>query len=175
MRGMTHNAVKSLYGAPLAGNVGKKLQQREQTVETPDWTVDAVRASLGGAIELDPCAHPDAQRHFATHNVVFPESCGLTASWMDRTYFNPPFDDLRSWLQKASQEAQHGYGVIGLFPCRPHRRWFFEHLKGAECVFLHYNVRFKGHKSAFPAPLVMCAWNCPIVYLGDRETHRIKL
>jgi hypothetical protein len=166
-------ALRSLYGAPpaLAGHAGKA--EREQTVLTPPWVLDAAREALGGEILMDPCAAPDPAAHFATvRNVVHPREDGLVQPWIGGTYMNPPFADLQVWLEKAYTEAEYGYPIVGLFPWRPHRRWFHAPLRGAEVVFLHYDVRFVGHTTAFPAPLVLVGWNCKIPPLGPRETDR---
>ena len=172
---MTANALHSLYGGAVArtpAHVGG--QEREQEVLTPDWILDVVREVFGGVIVLDPCA-PTHHDVIALGNYTEADN-GLVLPWTDGTYFNPPFADLQAWLEKASTEARpsapRGPRTIGLFPFRPHRRWFHAPLRGAEVVFLNYNVKFKGHKNAFPAPLVLASWNCRLPDLGERETDR---
>lgn len=169
------NALHSLYGGAsarkaLSGNVGG--QEREQEVWTPDWIWDVARAALGGRIALDPCAASRPEGWRAAHNVTLPGN-GLAITWDPvGTYFNPPYADLEEWLAKAYLEGGRGAKIVGLFPCRPHRRWFLECLRGSTLVFLHYKVVFVGHKNAFPAPLVLAAWNCTTPPLGERETGR---
>jgi hypothetical protein len=172
------NAVDSLYGkkAQLATNVGKKVQDRPQEVYTPDWVLDAVRATFG-AIELDPCAASVPEHQFAGVSLCLeldPACDGLALEWLDRSYVNPPFADLGMWLEKAAIEGSRGHRVIVLCPFRPHRRWFLDSCAGAQIVCLHYAVKFKGHKSAFPAPLCLISWNCVLPDLGSRETGRIQ-
>lgn len=95
---------------------------------------------------------------------------GLVEAWDPRgTFFNPPFNNLRPWLEKAVHERGK---TIGLFPFRPHRRWFLPLVETGTTVFLNYNVRFKGFDHAFPAPLVLVSWRCEIPHLGPRETGR---
>ncbi len=162
---MTRTALHSLFGA--VGGV-----EREQEVWTPAWILDAVARSFGGRIWLDPCAASRAEGQFAAHSITLPAD-GLAVPWdPEGTFLNPPFKTLEPWLAKA--HAAHGKR-IGLFPCRPHRRWWYASLRGAEVVFLHYDVKFEGHRSAFPAPLVLAAWGCSIIDLGSRETHRMRI
>jgi hypothetical protein len=171
------NALHSLYGgaqaregSALAGNVGG--QEREQEVCTPDWIVDVVRRTFGGEIALDPCAPSKPENPLIAVGNYTEADNGLLLPWRDRSYFNPPYADLQAWLEKAAHEARHGFRIVGLFPHRPHRRWFHPPLRGAEVVSLNYNVKFRGHKNAFPAPLDLVGWNCSIPDLGERETDR---
>ncbi len=160
------NAVQSLHG-----NGGKA--GREQEVWTPPWILDAAREALGGEICLDPCAASRPEGLYATDNYQLPLD-GLSLPWLDGTFVNPPFDSLRGWLEKAGMEArENNLRIVALFPWRPHRRWLWPPLQDSEIVFLHYAVKFVGHKSAFPAPLVLVSWNCRIPDLGARETARI--
>lgn len=169
------NALDSLYGkkTTLAANVGKSPQDRPQEVYTPDWVLDAVRETFGGTIALDPCAASVPEHQFAEVSLcreLDPVCDGLALEWLDGSYVNPPFVDLGAWLAKGAR----GRRVIVLCPFRPHRRWFFEACAGAQIVCLHYNVKFKGHKSAFPAPLCLISWNCVLPDLGVRETGRVQ-
>lgn len=170
-------ALKSLYGGKrkaLAGTVGG--QAREQEVWTPDWIIDAARTALGGTIDLDPCAASKPEAHFAKINITLPMD-SLTMQWAvpiaRGAYVNPPYAELEAWMKKCAHEADKGLKIVMLIPFRPHRKWFWPLLRAAEIVFLNYKVVFKGHKSAFPAALVMVSWNCRIPDLGERETHRI--
>lgn len=168
---MTATALQSLYG-------GKDPEQeREQEVHTPPWIIAVAREALGGTIDLDPCAASDRACHFATINLTLPVN-SLELSWHEHgvngVYVNPPFKYLEEWMFKMEDEARYDTRIVALYPFRPHRRWFWKYLGGSEVVFLHYNVKFVGHKNTFPAPLVMVGWNCTIPNLGERETKRIR-
>lgn len=100
----------------------------------------------------------------------------LKAQWTEGTTFvNPPFGWLKQWLARCAFESTTGRPLIGLWPLRPHRDWWVRGHAGADVVFLNYDVKFKGHATAFPAPLVLAAWNCRIPSLGKMENGRIKL
>jgi len=167
-------ALKSLYGrkAALAGNVGG--QKREQEVLTPDWILEAARAAFNSPIDLDPCASSNPACWFANNNITLPaDSIPIDWTFANNVYVNPPFNDLNRWLNKAASTAWHKTPIVVLFPFRPHRQWLWPALKNAHVVFLNYNVVFKGHKHAFPAPLTLASYNCELPDLGRRETHRI--
>lgn len=193
---MTANALNSLYGGSVAiarrtasdalcGNVGK--QDRAQEVLTPDWILEAASQALGG-IELDPCASTNPDNWFAKFSITEPgkfegvvaggAGCGVSAdaktiAWQaGRVFENPPFGDLQAWLGKAVECAAQGSKVVHLGPVRPHRRWWRPLVKRGQVVYLNYDVKFRGHKQAFPAPLCLVSFNCVIPWLGERETGR---
>lgn len=87
-------------------------------------------------------------------------------------YVNPPFGQLEIWMRQCLYEAQNGVKIVLLTPVRPHRPWWLPIVRTGKCVCLSYNVRFKGHTQAFPAPLALVSWNCTIPSLGARETGR---
>lgn len=178
---------------------------REQEVHTPDWILDAVREAFGGRIWLDPCAPSDPAAWFAYHNVTiplaalraaFPPSPGrpwtapppeVLSAWLAErgypdglaipwdpagTFWNPPYRDLGAWIAHNGRQAGRR---IYLGPFRPHRAWFLPGLSGSQVTFLDYNVRFKGHSSAAPFPLILAAWSCTIPPLGRKETGRWRV
>jgi hypothetical protein len=87
-------------------------------------------------------------------------------------YVNPPFALLEEWMRKCQEQAERGVAVVLLTPVRPHREWWLPIVRTGRCVCLRYDVKFKGHTQAFPAPLALVSWNCTIPSLGARETGR---
>lgn len=82
---------------------------------TPPELHDLIRAVLGGPIDLDPCASPDKQRHFAAENM---SAAGLDVQWVGRVFVNPPYSDTKAWVAKAAEEWASGRldGVVMLIP-----------------------------------------------------------
>lgn len=157
----TKNALKSFYGS----------KDRQQEIHTPDWVIDVVKETLGGAIDLDPCAASSLENWFATNNITLPDD-SLKIDWTqygNSVYVNPPYKYLKKWLLKCSQTPMK---IVALVPVRVHRKWFNELTKDAEIVFLDGNFKFKGYKDTYPVPLCLVSWNCKIPSLGTRETNR---
>src|SRR5574342_339861 len=127
--------------------------------KTRDW-----QTGFGG-IAMDPCGHPDApiQADDPVYGRTGGQIDGLEIPWPQRTYANPPFNELKAWLKKAAREACRmqvsGYtpDVMLLAPVRTHRVWFWDLGMVSSMAWLK-PVKFHGHKQAFPAPLVMLYW-----------------
>ncbi len=166
------NALHSLYGGTtkrrraLAGNVGVKQEDREQTVFTPMWFVSQLVEEMeysGLEYALDPCTtqdNPTGAADFYTE-----ETDGLSKCWKytdGAFFFNPPFKDLEEWLCKARNEwwleGARGYGLV---PTRPQREWFGELVAGLPVCNLR-PLKFVGHKQAFPAPLSLICYGLPV-------------
>lgn len=72
----------------------READHPNQTALTPPYVLEPVRATLGGFIDLDPCAIPEnncrAERFYA------PPQDGLGLPWdADRIYVNPPYGKAR--------------------------------------------------------------------------------
>lgn len=115
------NALKSLYGQGHADAGGKG---RNQTVLTPPCILVALHRMWREGIELDPCAPPRndgdpcsvGDKYWDGNN-----GSGLDEPWVNRTYCNPPYGELKQWMLKSYEEkVEH----VMLVPLRPHRDWF---------------------------------------------------
>jgi hypothetical protein len=191
-----YGAADAANARALAGNVGGQV--RTQEVLTPGWILRAAAVALDG-IDYDPCASTDPANWFATTNVTLsPEGQAIEALYVDCTtkaerravakavrpfywmlpphlsgssFVNPPFGTtfLDKWMKWCCTRAAP---TIGLWPVRTHRPWWIKYSAGAEIVLLRYDVKFRGHKCAFPAPLCLAAWHCQVPDLGAKETGR---
>lgn len=141
-------ALRSLYG----------YGERPQEILTP-MSVLAPLLAEWGSIELDPCACdasivPAAMRYYGPPR----DAGGLVLPWLDRTYCNPPFKDLKAWLARAREESMRGLRIAVLAPVRTHRAWFRNALDSATRVQWLDPVKFVGYDQAFPAPLCLLRW-----------------
>ncbi len=62
---------------------------------------------------LDPAAHPDApvSKEIQISSDIFEN--GLTRPWMgERVWCNPPFSDIKPWIQKAAEEITRACPLI---------------------------------------------------------------
>ena len=139
--------VKALKG--LAD--GTRTGQREQRVYTPPPVIRALASLWPEGIAFDPCGGPDSGVGAADQ--YYPEigRDGLAEPWPERTYFNPPYDNLAPWLARYVE----AWEVVGLVPVRTHRKWFRAAMRESTAIEYLDPLRFVGHPSAFPAPLCM--------------------
>lgn len=152
------NPFASLYGA---GHVDANEAEGKdrQTRLTPPEIISAIRRVWTTGIALDPCAAPGGSS-WAELSYTGPAAGGvdgLTAPWMNHTFFNPPYGDLRPWLGKGIREARVGHEVMGLVPLRTKRPWFKLELWHRVCLLK--GVTFIGYDADFPEP-------CVILYRG---------
>lgn len=151
------NTLSSLSGFPVkgdalqglaTGNRTGKPAEREQTVYTPQCIWDVWHAVWPEGIALDPCSGPDSigvttDRYFAG---------GLETPWVERTYINPPFKDLKAWLAYGEfAPSEQGW----LVPVRTHRRWWRKWRDGLDAYVELDPLAFVGFKQKFPAPLLL--------------------
>lgn len=160
-------------GGLATGNRAGKAAQREQEICTPWEIVDVCLSVWPEGIALDPCASrkalvPATQAYhgikIATgrtnkdgEEIIRWGGSGLIAPWLQRSYVNPPYEDLEEWLFKSACEYAKGRTEqILLFPVRPNRLWWTEYMSTipTRIAWLKPLV-FEGYEHGFPAPLVL--------------------
>lgn len=149
------NAMQGL----ATGNRAGKSAKREQQIHTPDSILAVCRAVWPEGIALDPCASHDrvpiaSLEYFGPALGRFD---GIVANWADRTYFNPPYAELKAWLDKSTREYAAGVTEqIGLFPVRPNRVWWCQYVSIVPTRIAWLRpLKFEGYAQAFPAPLCL--------------------
>lgn len=100
---MTQNSIPNLmynHGAKKAGT---------DTYYTPKWVGEKLHLILGDKF-LDPCPGQQVE-HCQPSGVIRGVGDGLTLDWTQYEYsfVNPPFSDMRSWIDKASLSADQGH------------------------------------------------------------------
>lgn len=53
-----------------------------------------------------------------------PKEDGLTAEWKFKNFVNPPYSQIKKWVDKAIEEHKKGKIVILLLPSRTDTQWF---------------------------------------------------
>lgn len=139
-------------------SIGASLKHahREQVVCSPPNMLDRLR-SVWGVIVLDPCAPEEWTPHYTVNPLIanrLPVD-GRAIPWVDRTYCNPPYRDLKSWLRPtlASEDAR----VAWLVPVRPHRAWWRDWARACDAVIYldAKHVVFPPHTQCFPGPICL--------------------
>lgn len=140
---------------------------------TPPAIVASVKATFGGAIELDPCSNEHSLVG-AAREYVLPETDGLKAPWDAKTiYVNPPYGSdpdrgtrIIHWFERIVGAARRGSEVIALVPVAPNTRHWKEYVfpnAAAICFLAQPRVRFyiRGKEDPKGAPM-----SCAVIYWG---------
>ena len=137
-------------GAPKPPKV--RVQKESDERYTPEDVLDVVRAV--GTIVLDPCSTP-ANRTKATYFYTF-EDDGLSKDWWELTrggliFVNPPFSNLKGWVNKFAEEAAKGCNIVVLTPGDTSTLWFQEvvWLKSSAVCFWKGRIEFIRTAKAF--------------------------
>jgi site-specific DNA-methyltransferase (adenine-specific) len=113
------------------------IQRHKQECKTPKEVLDSLKNEFGNL--FDPCP-------------INPNFNGLEIEWEDKTYVNPPYNNIHNWLQKAhSQLSKNNCSlIIFLLPVDTSTKWFHNYVLGqAEIRFIKGRLRFIDNK---PAP-----------------------
>lgn len=127
--------------------------------KTPPEVIAVVRAALGGAIALDPCASPRKADHFARHNIHPPRN-GLIDAWpVGSTFINPPFGDLAEWAARVEQMRGGGRSIIMLLPSRTDTRFWHGVIAHADAIcFWKGRISFVGAEGPCPFATAFAYW-----------------
>jgi hypothetical protein len=161
-----HKALRSFYAA----SDRKNARDRPQQILTPPYLLKPL-LQVWGKIALDPCAHraspvKAARRIYGRRKRDDTErgwhwtGRGLLEPWDDRTYANPPFENLHWWSLKAQREGC-SRRVALLAPFRTQRVWLRAVARSCGVLALD-PVRFVGYGSGFPAALALLYWGADV-------------
>lgn len=94
---------------------------------TPKEIVDAVLECFGGKIDLDPCSNSRESPNVPAINHFTKTDDGLKQDWRSQAvYVNPPYSQVRLWVQKGIQEYLDGRAdeIILLVKADTTTKWF---------------------------------------------------
>ena len=78
---------------------------------------------------------------------------GLMREWKSPCFVNPPYSDIRSWIEKAMLEHKAGKIVVLLVPSRTDTRWWHDcAMQASEIRFVRGRLKFGGAKNGAPFP-----------------------
>jgi hypothetical protein len=86
---------------------------------TPPDVVAAITWAFDGEIMCDPCSPISGDSPVVAKHRYTIDDDGLSKSWCDRTYVNPPYSATRPWIKKAIEESSEGKRIYMLLPVRP--------------------------------------------------------
>ncbi len=107
---------------------------------------------------LDPCALPINAK---CSKFYTPEQNGLKQDWSNETVFcNPPYSNVKEWVEKASNEAKRGAKTVMLIPARTDTKWFHEHIYNKhEVRFIKGRLKFGDSKNSAPFPSMLVVFS----------------
>lgn len=153
---------------------GAHRGERPQEILTPRSIADFARMVFSGEVAFDPCAAIDSAGLQLGHVQadIFcagPEKGhldGLSESWPDKTFCNPPYKLLKHWLGKAVLEAaDEDKRVLVLCPVRSNRVWWraardYAHRSVGSFLLELNPFAFEGYTQSFPVPMILLGFNC---------------
>jgi len=106
--------------------------------------------------DFDPCptfrsAHP---RKYSTNNFSLTPFDGLTISWKESNFCNPPYNNQKAWVEKAYNESLKNKICVMLLPARTDTILFHNFIfkKAHEIRFIKGRLKFKPYKNSAPFP-----------------------
>lgn len=117
-----------------------------------------------GEFDLDPACGPQCKNRTARKRY---RTRGLERPWDGRIWLNPPFSDVRPWVEKM---RTHGNGVMLIF-ARTEAIWWQQTLAAAGGVFLlSRRLQFKRPDGSGNH----CPIGCALFPFGDRNRDAVR-
>lgn len=109
-----------------------------QKWKTPDDIYKSLHQEFD--FDFDPCPED-------------PKFDGLSVEWGKTNFCNPPYRDIKKWIEKGYREHLKKKNVIFLIPSRTDTEWWHDYImKCSEIRFIRGRLRFKGSKWNAPFP-----------------------
>jgi site-specific DNA-methyltransferase (adenine-specific) len=116
----------------------------------------ALFSSANGCWKTPPDLYAELNKEFHFDDDPCPETgiFGLDRSWGKSSYVNPPYSNIREWMERGLAEHQLGKTVVFLIPARTDTRWFHEIVlsHASKIRFIKGRLRFHGAKYNAPFP-----------------------
>ena len=140
-----------------------RFNSGNQEWETPDDLFNRLNEEF--KFTLDVCASEINKKH---ENYITKKQDSLNTDWGNNIcWMNPPFNELKKWVEKAYQESMKGSTVVCLIPSRTNTNWWHEYCMKGEIRYIKGRPKFKGCVHGFPQPLSI------IIFYNKNATHFI--
>ena len=105
---------------------------------TPKEVYDALNSEF--KFDFDPCPlHSGLE--------------GIGAAWGHSNFVNPPYSDIKIWVEECHRHWKLGDTVVMLIPSRTDTRWWHDYvMKATEIRFIKGRLKFGGAKNSAPFP-----------------------
>lgn len=96
---------------------------------------------------------------------------GLKIEWGDVNYVNPPYSEIKKWIEKAIQELKKGKKSVFLVTCRTSTKYWFDLIvpHASEIRFIEKGIQFSGYDKPFPMAL------CLIIFDPNKNNNNNKI
>lgn len=98
---------------------------------------------------------------------------GLQTDWIGNIFINPPYSNIKAFLEKGLQELEKGNAktLVYLVPARTDTKWFHEYVYNkAEIRFIRGRLKFGDSKNSAPFPSMLV-----IFKLSDLKDFEVEL
>lgn len=108
--------------------------------------------------KLDPCA---VKRNTKCKSYFTKKDDGLNKSWKKykSVFVNPPYSDIKNWVEKCYLESLKKVIVVMLIPARVDTSYWHDYIfpYANEIIFIRGRLKFNGHKnpSTFPSAIIV--------------------
>lgn len=135
-----------------------KINSSMYTSNTDEWaTPQELFDQLNNefCFDLDPCSTDEnckCEKHYTK------DEDGLIQDWSGRRVFcNPPFSDMRKWVEKCYREGcKDNTLVVMLMPARTDTKYFHDFvLNRSEIRFCEKRLRFGNSNNVAPFPVLI--------------------
>ena len=126
-----------------------KFASKNQSWETPDDLFKKIDEVFH--FDCDVCASPENAK--CDKYYTEQDSC-LLKEWSGVNWMNPPFKDMKKFIQKAYDQRDKAVTVC-LIPARTNTKWWHELCMKGEVYFLCGRPKFKGNIHGLPQPLAL--------------------
>lgn len=122
------------------------FKSQKQNWKTPKAFYQALDSEFH--FDFDPCPED-------------PGFDGLMTSWGSVNFVNPPYSNLKKWIEKGFLEHMRGSVVVFLIPSRTDTAWWHDYvMKANEIRFIRGRLNFDGFKNNAPFP------SCVAIFRG---------
>lgn len=115
------------------------------TWATPVWLYKYAESRFGN-FDLDVCAAHDS---FKCQPYFTAEDNSLVQPWAYLNWCNPPYSNIRPWVEKASLETNLGHRTVMLLPADFSTQWFkLVWDMSSEILVINRRIQFVGAKGS---------------------------
>ena len=90
-------------------------ESEQDCAQTPWWFIESVEYFTSLSIGLDVCCSTLTAKA-SNWLSIDDDDDGLTRSWCGVNWCNPPYSDIKPWVEKASDESKLGSTTLMLIP-----------------------------------------------------------